>query len=216
MESVWAYREETLYPRFFGTVSRGIFPLRAQTFARLDATNIDPRWLFLGDFEFRPHADRDSWLYVTSGGSTPWETQPEAFDESAYSWLGVEYVLETPTAVDWAVIALQRLLAYHVLATHGRFGEVSIPDYGHRIPAGGPVDGNHSQLTFLAVSRPSHYPATAQLDSGKFDFLHVVGITEAERDFAKRSSTEQLLNQLTASGAAPVTDAARRSVAVGQ
>lgn len=212
LESVWEYREEVLYPRLFGTLSRGIFPLDVETFARLSDGPVDPRWLHLGVFEFRPSTARNSWLYVTSGGSTPWESDPDDFDPEQYSWLGVEFVIEVPVQADWAVVVLQRLLAYHVLASHGRFGKSPVPDYGHRIPAGGPIDGQDSILRFLAICQPSHYPATAQLASGKFDFLHVVGITESERDFAKASSTAELVTILTAQGAAPVTDANRLAV----
>lgn len=214
LEKVWAYREDTLYPRLFGSVSRGIFPLEYDMFAQLfGQQDVDPRWLFLGVFEFRPTPTRPSWLYVTSGASTPWDTEPEDYQPDAYSWLGVEFVIETTEQADWPIHALRRLLGYHLLASVDRLGSATPLDYGDRIPAGGPIDGSErTELTFFAVTKPRHYDATAQLDSGRFEFLHIVGITEQERDYAKATSTEELVATLERYGASPVTNPGRASV----
>lgn len=215
LEKVWSYREETLYPALFGSPSRGIFPLDADLFARIfDAHDIDPRWLHLGVLEFKPSATRNSWLYVTSGASTPWDTEPQDYQPDEYSWLGVEFVIEAPEQADWPIQVLQRLLAYHLLVSHGHFGDNFGPlEYGDRVPAGGAVDGSKdSKLTFLALARPSHYEPSAQLDSGLFEFFHVIGITEQERDYAKATSTEQLVEKLQQHGAYPVTLSKRASV----
>jgi hypothetical protein len=211
LEEVWAFREETLYPQLFGVASRGIFPLDIELFSKTFGQNeVDPRWLHLGIFEFAPTASRPSWLYVSSGGSTPWETEPGEYNIDDYSWLGVEFVMEAPAQADWPIRALQRLLAYQVLLAHGCLGDYTPLDYGHRVPAGGTVDGSaSSKLTFWAIAKADHYPSTATLPSGKFDFLHAVGITEQERDFAKATSTEELLGNLSSNNAFPITDPAR-------
>lgn len=211
LEEVWAYREETLYPSLFGVARRGIFPLDFQLFSgTFGQEDVDPRWLHLGILEYEPTPSRSSWLYVSSGGSTPWDTEPSEYNVDDYSWLGVEFVIEAPSQADWPIRALQRLLAYQVLLTHGRFGDYSPLDYGHRLPAGGAIDGStDSKLTFLAIAKPTHYPSSASLQSGKFDFLHVVGITEQERDFAKATSTEELIDKLIANSAFPITDPGR-------
>ena len=212
LESVWEFREEELYPSLFGEVRTGIFALEPELFTDVfGLEEYDPRWLHLGVFEFAPTQARNSWLYVTSGGSTPWDTAPEEFNPEEYSWLGVEFVLETPCKEEWAVRALQRLLTYHLMAAHGCFGDNPGVDYGHRVPAGGSVDGKSSILKVLAIVRPDHYPPEQQLASGKFDFLHVVGISEKERDYAKANGTEALASLLSAQGAFPVTDANRKS-----
>jgi hypothetical protein len=214
LEAIWEYREEELYPQLFGKLSRGIFPLTAELFTgvfKQDA--IDPRWLHLGVLEFAPSADRKSWLYVTSGGSTPWESEPSQYNPEEYSWLGVEFVIETPEQADWPVTTLQRLLAYHVLLCHGRYGDTPGLDYGHRLPVGGAIDGsNDSLIRFMALTKPRHFPGTAQLESGKFDFLHVIGITEAERNYAKAHSTEELIAVLEKGNAYPITSPGRAEV----
>lgn len=214
LEEIWEYREESLYPRLFGTQRRGIFLVTFELFSKIfDQHDVDPRWLHLGVFEFAPTPERNSWLYVTSGGSTPWESEPTEYDPNSYSWLGVELVIESPEQDDWPIRVLQRLLAYHVLVCHGRFGEVSGLDYGHRVPTGGSIDGAEgSNIRFLAIAKPTHYPSWAQLTSGKFDFLHAVGITEGERDYAKATSTDTLIAALGAHGAYPVTQPRRAQI----
>ena len=99
----------------------------------------------------------------------------------------------------------------------GRFFEVPFGENlglgpGHRVPAGGSIDGKKSSLKFFAATIPKHFPSTACLDSGKFDFLHFVGITEEERDFAKHASTETLVEKLKEQGAFPVTDPTRKCI----
>ncbi|WP_167595121.1 suppressor of fused domain protein [Collimonas pratensis] len=214
LEKVWEYREEQLYPRLFGQPGRGIFPLDLELFSEVFGNQaVDPRWLHLGVFEFPPTNTRNSWLYVTSGGSTPWELAPIDYNPVEYSWLGVEFVMEVYEQADWPIQVLRRLLAYHVLVCHGRFGDMAPLDYGHRVPAGGAIDGSDdSKLRFLAIAKPNHYDASAQLDSGRFDFLHVVGISESERDFAKSTSTEALITALHLHKAYPVTASKRAPI----
>jgi hypothetical protein len=214
LKEVWTYREQTAYPKLFGVPSRGIFPLDAGIFEQIfDVEEVDPRWLHLGVMEFKPTPVRDSWIYVTSGASNPFETEPQDYLPGDYSWLGMEFVIEVPSQADWPIHALHRLLAYQLLVSHGHFGDYDPVTYGDRVPAGGKVDRSEdSQLTFLAIAKPSHYASTVQLDSGIFEFLHVVGITEQERDYAKATSTEELIAMLQSHGAYPVTDPKRTTV----
>ncbi len=212
LDSVWAQREEVIYPELFGEVERGIFPLGIDLFANWKA-DPDPRWLHHGVFEFAPTSARATWLYVTSGTSNPWDIEPADFDPEEYSGIGTELVLEAPAQADWAVSALQRLLAYNLLLVHGRLGEPRALDYGARVPLGGPINGDSSsQLLYVAIGKPGHYPCSFSLDSGIVDFLHLVGITEQERDLAKSTSTAELLSLLQAGGAYPHTDPSRMSI----
>jgi hypothetical protein len=120
-------------------------------------------------------------------------------------------VLESPAAADWPIVVLQRLLAFNILLAHGRLGEADPPDYGHRIPLGGPIVGS-STLTHILIARPDGYEAQFSLASGKVDLLHAVGITEEERNYAKANGSEALLGLLKSEGRLPVTDPARVSV----
>lgn len=214
LESVWTEREDVIYPKLFGSVSRGIFVLSIEMFAQtFGQSEVDPRWLTHGVIEFAPTASRASWLYVTSGTSNPWEVAPEDYPRQEYSGMGTELVLESDSQAEWPIVALQQLLAYNILLAHGRFGDIEALDYGARVPLGGPVDGrSETLLRFLVVTRASHYAASFQLPSGKVDLLHLVGVTESERDFAKVSSTHNLIELLAARGAGSVTDPRRTAV----
>jgi hypothetical protein len=214
LESVWQQREEVVYPSHFGPVSRGIFALTIDLFTdAFGQSEVDPRWLHHGVFEFAPTASRSSWLYATSGASNPWEQEPSDFDASDFSGIGTELVLESPSQGQWAIDVLARLLAYNILLAHGRFGEVDPLDYGARIPLGGPINGaSTSALRFVAIGRADHYAASFSLASGAVYLLQVVGISESERDYAKVNGTTALIGLLRGAGAFPITDPMRASV----
>ncbi len=212
-EEVWRHREEVAYPELFGEMSREIFALSIELFTEtLRQTTVDPRWLHHGVFEYKPSPTRDTWLYVTSGTSNPWEQEPEEYDPEAYSGIGSELVLETAQQSDWAVDFLAKLLAYNILLAHGRLGEAEPLDYGARASVGGPIDGNaDSLLRAVVIAEPSTFPSAFQLPSGKVDLLEVVGITEAERDFAKAEGSAALLSLLKSRSHFPRTDPRRES-----
>jgi hypothetical protein len=213
-QAVWADREEVIYPGLFGPKSRGIFVLDIEVFTKVFGQDaVDPRWLFQGVFEFEPTKTRDSWLYVTSGTSTPWEQEPETYSASEYSGLGTELVFESTEQGDWAIVLLQRLLAFNILLAHGRFGDAGPLDYWQRIPYRGPITLDRpSLLQNFVLGQPTHFPESFQLPSGKVDLLQVAGITDAERDFAKEHGSDKLIERLTESSAYPVTNPARSSV----
>jgi hypothetical protein len=217
LEAVWAEREEIVYPRLFGPMSRGIFALDAEIFSKIfKQESIDPRWLTHGVFEFAPTPSRESWLYATSGLSNPWDTDPTNYDPTGYSEIGIEFTIESPTQSDWPIVLLQRILAYNILLCAGRYGEPRSLDYGHRIPLGTPISPTNTENTLLlshvVLSSPRHYPASFSLASGKVDILHLIGITASELDYAKEHSSEELVMLLMQNNAAPITDPYRKSI----
>jgi hypothetical protein len=217
LEAVWAEREEIVYPKMFGPASRGIFVLNADIFTKIfQQESIDPRWLTHGVFEFAPTPSRQSWLYVTSGLSNPWETSPADYNPSGYSEIGIEFAIESLTQSDWPIVLLQRILAYNILLCAGRYGEPRSLDYGHRIPLGAPITSEKPTenllLSHVVLAKPKHYPSTFSLASGKVDLLHLIGITESERDYAKSHSSDELVELLIQHGAAPITDPHRNFV----
>ena len=215
LESVWELREEQLYPALFGDIARGVFVLEPNDFAQLGCGQVDPRWLHLGEFEMAPTPSRPSWVYVTSGGSTPWEDAPDQYDPEAYSWLGVEFLLETPEPADWAIHLLKRLFAFHVLSAHGHFGERPGITLGARIPIRAPLDRGSSALDSVIAVAPPWVAATQSLPSGKFDLVELVGVTGDELAFAKAEGTTALFERLVAAGVGTLTDVRRASVCGG-
>lgn len=217
LEAVWAEREESVYPKLFGPVSRGIFVLTPELFTNIfKQDSLDPRWLTHGVFEFAPTASRKSWLYATSGLSNPWETDPADYNPSGFSEIGIEFVLESLTQSAWPIALLQRILAYNILLCAGRFGDPRSLDYGHRVPLGASITPEDTEgtllLSHIVISKPEHYPSTFSLASGKVDLLHLTGITESECDYAKNHSSEKLVELLKQHNASPITDPYRKPI----
>jgi Suppressor of fused protein (SUFU) len=215
LEQVWAHREEVIYPDLFGEKSNGIFVVEAAMFQKtFQQSAIDPRWLFYGVFEFEPTPQRNTWLYITSGASNPWELEAEEYASSLFSGFGTELVLESPLQAVWPIVILQRLLAFNILLAHGRYGaDAPTLDYGDRVPLRSSISLEQpSALEYVVIGRPIHFPDSFRLSSGQVDLLQIVGITEVERDFAKTNSSEVLIKILMDRGCYPVTDPTRLTV----
>src|ERR1700759_2396533 len=91
-EEAWAFREESIYRKLFGSLGAGIYALDAGPFINVFRQHsFDPRWLTHGVFECAPTAERPSWLYVSSAcrmlGSHLQRTRmrSRALDVSSYS-----------------------------------------------------------------------------------------------------------------------------------
>ena len=214
LERVWEHREESIYPSLFGPTSRGTFVLSGDLFTGVfSQESYDPRWLHYGVIEFAPTEGRDSWVYVSSGASNPWELEPEQYSESEYSGFGTELVLEVPGQAEWAIVILQRILAFNILLAHGRYGDKPALDYGDRIPLRAPItlEGD-SLIQNLVITKPTHYSDHFNLESGRVDLLHLVGATDREIDFAKEHGSSDLCDRLLASGFVPITRPDRREL----
>jgi len=171
-------------------------------------TNVDPRWLHYGAFQFAPTPTRKSWLYVTSGMSNAWEDdQP---DPKACSGLGCEFVFETTEAGQWPILLLH-VMACQILACHGRYPGRPPLSVFDRIPLRCAIDGRDSSVRTVMLA-PSPYGIEQQLESGTFDFVQVVGITEEEALYAKENGGPTLLDRLKNAQAFPVTDPRRANL----
>jgi hypothetical protein len=209
-EEVWACREETVYPRLFGPMGRGIFPLSATIFVDVFKQEFDPRWLHYGVFEFPPTQARASWLYVTSGMSNAWEDEEPRPDGP--SGFGCEFVFETMAQQNWAIVRLQHLMAFQILLVHGRYpGREPLSPYD-RIPLRVSISPEPSELRWLILAPPESYEARFQLASGWVDLYAVFGATEDEAALAREQGGDRLVEILKRHAAFPVTDPSRRSV----
>lgn len=204
-ERVWEHREEVVYPSLFGKCSRGIFPVQSNMITGVfQQETFDPRWLHYGVVEFAPNDSRRSWLYATSGMSNDWNA--DTLDPETPSGLGCEFIFETTEQSDWAVARLLYLMVFQILLCHGRYpGKEPLGDFD-RIPLREPICPGTSQLTYLMLVPPPRITREVQLESGPFDFYHVVGITEAEAAYARAHDGSTLLALLDASDYSPVTD----------
>jgi hypothetical protein len=213
LEEVWRLREQEVYPALFGPVGRGIFPLTLELFSRrFGQADVDPRWLFLGVFEFPPTAQRKSWLYVTSGYSNPWDQDPAAYDSKAESGAGVEFTLAVSEQGDWAIETLQAMLAFDLLLAAGRFPNGQPLSLHDRIPLRGPLDGRaECEIRNLIMVEIEDGAGEFSLPSGKVLLVGFTGVTDSELAFAKAKGSPALIDRLRNGGHHPVTNPRRRS-----
>jgi len=211
-EAAWAFREETLYPRLFGSVGPGIYALGGDIFSKgFGQSTYDPRWLTEGVLESPPTANRPNWLYVSSGLSNAWEAPSP--NPNGISGLGCEFILQCTEQAQWAIILLQRMVAFQILLNAGRFPGKDLLKEGDRIPLRAPINGADSELTSVLVTASPDFGGIQQIPSGRFEFLQFVGITQDEVEFAKANGSDSLFRQLMNAKVAPVTDPARNSIA---
>ncbi|MCG7529977.1 suppressor of fused domain protein [Psychrobium sp. MM17-31] len=188
LEDAWEQREVQIYPALFGGTGEGIYPLDNTIFSnQFNVEEIDPRWLHFGVFKCPPIATRDTWVYVTSGMSNPWEhVEPDEF-----SGFGMEFILETDIEYDWAIPIMRSLLAFNILVSVGHYGDKPLIDYGDRIP-----QSVAQNIASLLVVEPKLFPSSFQLTSGRVDLLQITGITVQELEFAKVQGSDELANKL--------------------
>lgn len=211
LEQIWEQREDVIYPELFGPLSRGVFPLDAGLFRDdFRQTEIDPRWLHLSVLEFGPTPERPSWLYVTSGYSNPWHQEPHEYDPNGESGAGVEFFMATAEQGDWAIRALQSMLAFDVLLSAGRLLNGQPLSLYDRIPLGGPVDRDpDGLLTTMVLAPAEHIPGEFRLPSGLVRLAGFTAITESELAFAKAEGTPALIERLRSAGYHPVVNPRR-------
>jgi hypothetical protein len=215
LEEVWRIREEDVFPTLFGQHVRGIFPLQMETLTQqFGQSEIDPRWLNYGVFEFAPTTSRRSWLYVTSGHSNPWEQSPAEFDPNGESGIGVEFTMATTESGDWAIRTLQSMLAFDILLWAGRFPGKEYLGLSDRIPLRAPLNGDRRcALRNLVMTEAEGIPAEFQLPSGKVILTGFTAITDGELSQAKRLGSPALIELLKAAGFHPVNNPHRLSIA---
>jgi hypothetical protein len=156
-------------------------------------------------FKDPPNEKRETWAYVTSGMSNPWEDEvPEE-----YSGLGMEFVMETELEADWAIEVLLTLTAYNLILVNGLINDSqSIIDYGHRVPL------NLSEsIKIMMFTYPQNFPESFCIQSGRIDLIQVVGITASELEYAKDTSSDDLRTKIISSNGDLLTRKVRESVA---
>ncbi|MBZ0188224.1 MAG: suppressor of fused domain protein [Candidatus Obscuribacterales bacterium] len=159
---------------------------------------------------YGPDPQRPYWTYVSAGLASPW-IQTEWQQVSGF---GCELMLKTKNDSPWAA-QLLRTLAFYV------FNHAGLLSPGVRVGLNGPVDPNSDSLIrnafiWYADEAPD---AWYQLPSGGFGIFAIVGITEAELQFADSVEEygtwciQQLLSHL---GHGQVTDPTRACIMDGE
>lgn len=211
-EQVWSDREDRVYKTRFGDLGAGVYTAGPQIYQRF-RKEPHPGWLNHGVFACPPQPARSSWLYVTSGLSNPWNLDRPMRDPSGFSGLGFELVLETPDPADWAVPLLHNLMAYELLVAVGTYEGAELFEYGNRVPLQGSITPSaDSAIRWLLVEPPTAFPASFDLQSGRVDLFQLVGVTDAEVEFARQTDQDALVALLKKERVWPRTDASRASL----
>jgi suppressor of fused-like protein len=143
----------------------------------------------------------DGWHFVTFGLT---ELYVKESDDPQHSGWGYELTLRTPLAdapQDWALELL------HAVAQVTQRHNVLFAE-GHRLDPRSNIGGDASPLQALAFTRdraaqPRSFPF------GRYVFLQLVGVTAAELEEMKATSTEAVLLRLAEHDQALRTDPAR-------
>lgn len=211
-EALWTDREDRVYRSLFGDLGPGVYTAREKVYERY-GKDPHPGWLNHGVFACPPHEERDSWIYVTSGLSNPWNLDKPGKDASGFAGLGFELVVESTNEADWAVPLLHNLMAYELLVAIGSYQDAELFEYGNRIPLNDSITPSFdSQIRWLLVDQPKHYPSSFDIAAGRVDFFQLVGATDSEVEVARNQDQDKLLELLKAKGVYPRTDADRPSV----
>jgi hypothetical protein len=213
-EELWAFREEHVYPAFFGAPPVRAQALTVEAFASLGMETPDPRFLTHMVLEFGPTPQRPHTLYATSGMSNPWGEDPETLDPKDFSGLGFEFTLHAREPALWPVRLLNWLMAVQLLVATGQLqGQLLEPL--DLIPLGGPLGGSGEVDHLVVVPPPAPedggYPARFALPSGQVDMLMLLGITQREADFLRSQGAEAMLALLRHREVLPLTDVGRPS-----
>jgi hypothetical protein len=149
-------------------------------------------------------------VYVSSGLSNPWEGEKDPGEFSGY---GCEFAIETAYQADWAIGLLHHLASIQLLTMSGRIAGEPF-DRGHRVALHGPIDCKASTLRHVLITAPSSFGPVLEQRSGVADWLFCVGISDAEKAFAREHDNEQLLDRLTTAVYVPITDPGRASLVI--
>jgi hypothetical protein len=210
---IWQSREETVYPRLFGSILPHISTIPPEFLAG-DRIDFKPPalWLHYGVLQSPPDSIRNCWVYVSSGLSNPTLDQCENPLPEGPSGIGFEVVMFTATESAWAVRIIQWVMANQLLTAAGMttFELMEIFDRIHVPPELRPSPLSHIDYLFVLPMPPDMHHF--ELPTGRVELLMLVGVTEAEMKFARAQGGDGLLELLQHHGMSRVTDTDRKSV----
>ena len=148
------------------------------------------------------YAAEDRWHFVTYGLTELYEKESDDPDMSGW---GYELTVLTPRADEPPAWAFELLLA---VATQTGEGGMLF-DVGHRLDTGHDISGGVGALTAVAFCEDTLVTPRA-FPFGRYKLLQLVGITAAELDDMKASSTQQGLDRLRNRDPLLRTDPGRR------
>lgn len=199
LDKAWKEREEGIYKSIFKNIPQQIYTPQDPNKVAIGGDLLV--LLSWGVFEIPPSDEKPYWMYLTSGLSNPLGEEKEEL-----SGAGFELCIRVPEKSNWAINLFFNLMGY-VIETGNFFAK------GGTLPLNSPINASNPkcQLNSILFWSPVDLPNSFQLQSGKFDLIEAIGITQDEYQFAKDSSSNALFQALTKKLSNPLTDTMRSS-----
>jgi hypothetical protein len=185
---------ERHYERFFGPLTQGLF----------HSTDLKP--VHIDIYQFEPTTERPYWTLVTSGMSN--ERQIEPHDCAEHMSPRAEILMYVPAPEPWMFNVLKGLAEMP-------FEDGTYLHWWHTVPNGTPMTAKPSLLTSYFFLPPYFEPqgfTDLELDGDRVDFLWMIPITEAEREYTVKNGSDELEKRFEEAEISPVLDESRKSI----
>jgi hypothetical protein len=182
------------YQRFFGPLDQPV----------MHSTDSKP--VHIDVYQFAPTSDRPYWTLITGGMSD--ERQIEPSDCAEHMSSRAEILMYVPAPQDWMFSVLKGLAEMP-------WNDDTYLHWWHTVPNGMPMTSKPSALTSFFFL-PPYFEAEGftdfHLEGEKVDFLWMVPITEAEREYAIEHGSQELESVFQRTGLSPVLNEHRASL----
>jgi hypothetical protein len=182
------------YQRFFGAITQPV----------MHSTDLKP--VHVDVYQFEPVTTRPFWTLITSGMSNERQIEPDDCPESISP--RAEILMYVPKPQGWMFSVLKGLAEMP-------FEHNTCLHWWHTVPNGMPMTAKPSLLTSYFFLPPYHEVnefAELELDGDNVDFLWMIPITEAERDFAIQYGSPALEKRFEELKLPQVVDESRESL----
>ena len=186
-------REEH-YQQFFGPLTEDV----------VHSTDIKP--VHIDSYQFAPTADRPHWTLITSGMSDYRQIEPEECKEGTST--RAEILMYAAEPESWMFNTLKGLAEMP-------FDENRLLHWWHTVPNGMPMTAKPSLLTSFFFLPPYFEPegfTELYLDGDRVDFLWLIPITEAERQFAVKNGSVALEKRFAKANLPLAVNESRKSI----
>jgi hypothetical protein len=157
-------------------------------------------------YQFEPTKDRAFWTLVTSGMSNERQGLPDDCPE--YMSPRTEILMYVPRPQNWMFSVLKGLAEMP-------FESNTYLHWWHTVPNGMPMTAVPSLLTSYFFLPPYFEPegfTQLELDGDRVDFLWMIPITEAEREYAIENGSQALERRFEEANLSRVLEESRQSV----
>jgi len=185
---------ERHYERFFGPMTQKIMH------------STDVKSVHIDIYQFEPTKERPYWTLITSGMSNKRQIAREDCDDHMSP--RAEILMYVPEPQGWMFNVLKGLAEMP-------FEDNTSLHWWHTIPNGMPMTSTPSQLTSYFILPPYFEPkgfAEFELNDDRVDFLWMIPITEAEREYAVQHGSQELEQRFEDAEMSPILDESRKSI----